>query len=51
MYHQSASLRVRRSPRAMLIATAFFAMLATSIAAEEGEYKPPAGGVYSMEAH
>ena len=30
---------------------AFFAILATSIAAEEGEYKPPAGGVYTMEAH
>lgn len=33
--------------------TAFFAILAASItaAAEEGDYKPPAGGVYEMEAH
>lgn len=54
MHHQSSNSRLSRSPRAALLTvTAFFAILAASIAAaaEEGEYKPPSGGVYSMEAH
>ncbi|HWN96058.1 MAG TPA: hypothetical protein VNT99_13555 [Methylomirabilota bacterium] len=54
MYNRNSHTRLRRSLRAALIGVmAFFALLATSIAAaaEEGEYKPPAGGVYEMEAH
>ena len=55
MNHRSSKSGFSRSYRAaaLLGVTAFFAILATAIAAaaEEGEYKPPAGGVYVMEAH
>ena len=54
MDHRNSNSRLSRSPRTALIGVmAFFAILATSIAAaaEEGEYKPPAGDVYVMEAH
>lgn len=54
MHHRNSNSRLSRSPRAALIGvTAFFAILATSIvaAAEEGEYKPPPGGGYSMQSH
>ena len=52
MDHRNSNLRLSRPPRAALIGVmAFFAILGTAIAAEEGEYKPPAGGVYVMEAH
>lgn len=53
MHHRSSNSRLSRSPRAAVISvTAFFAILATSIAAapKEGEYKPP-GDFYSMQAH
>lgn len=52
MDHRNSNSRLSRSPRAALIGImGVFAILATSIAADEGEYKPPAGGVYVMEAH
>lgn len=54
MYHRNSNSRLSRSPRAaLIIVTAFFALLATSIApaAEEPEYKPAPGDSYSMEAH
>ena len=54
MHHRNSHSRLSRSPRAALIGVmAFFAILATSIAAaaEEGEYEPPPGGSYSMQAH
>ena len=51
MSHRNSNSRLSGSPRAALIGvTAFFAILATAIAAEEPEYKPP-GDLYVMEAH
>jgi hypothetical protein len=54
MHFRSSNSRLSRSPRAALISLmTLFAILTTSIAqaAEEPEYKPPPGGVYTMEAH
>jgi hypothetical protein len=52
MDHRNSNSRLSQSSRAALIGVmAFFAFMAASIAAEEGEYKPPPGGGYSMQAH
>jgi hypothetical protein len=53
MHHRNSNARRSQSPRAALIGViAFFAILAASaIAAEEGEYTPPAGAGYSIQAH
>src|SRR5687767_5219056 len=54
MDHPSSNLRLIGFLRLVLISTiAFVAILAASMspAAAEPEYKPPPGGVYSMEAH
>jgi hypothetical protein len=54
MAYRNLNLRSNWSPRAALVGvTALFAILAASItaAAEDGDYKPPTGGVYEMAAH